>query len=97
MNLKIKNRNWFHKPKEKEKLSEQEHSFSPRENTNSITQPLEIEIDMFYELTKDIRNLKPLTQTQLNYIQTLPKEKILELLEIYILCFKSIEPFLKDI
>ena len=96
MNIKIntllhKNGNWFHKPKEKEKLSEQEHS-SSIENTNSITQPLEI--DMFYELTKDIRNLKPLTHTQLNYIQTLPKEKILEVLEIYNYCFQSIEQVL---
>jgi hypothetical protein len=27
--------------------------------------------------------LKPLNEIQLNYIKTLPKEKILELLEIY--------------
>ena len=52
------------------------------------------DIDMWYELTKDIRNLKPLSKIQLNYIKTLPKDKILELLEIYNLCLKSIEQLL---
>lgn len=49
---------------------------------------------MFYELTKDIRNLKPLNRIQLDYIKTLPKEKILEIVEIYNLCLKNIEEFL---
>jgi hypothetical protein len=48
------------------------------------------DIDMFYELTKDIRNLKPLDSIQLNYISTLPKDKILELIEIYNTCLQSV-------
>lgn len=52
------------------------------------------ELDMFYELTKDIRNLKPLTHIQLNYIKTLPKEKVLEIIELYNLCLKNMEEFL---
>lgn len=63
-----------------------EHYFS--ENPDCLS------IDMFYELSKDIRNLKPLNRVQLNYIKTLPKDKILELLEIYNECFKSIEQLL---
>lgn len=53
------------------------------------------QIDMFYEITKDIRNLKPLEELQLMYIKNLPKEKIVELLEIYNNCFKSINELLK--
>lgn len=48
------------------------------------------EIDMFYELTKDIRNLHPLTELQLNYIKTLPREKIIELLDLFNTCLHAI-------
>lgn len=48
------------------------------------------DIDMFYELTKDIRNLQPLNEIQLKYVKTLPKEKIIELLEIYNVCLKDV-------
>lgn len=51
-------------------------------------------IDMFYEITKDIRNLVPLNEVQLNYIKTLSKEKILELLQLYAECFKTINELL---
>ena len=51
---------------------------------------------MFYELTKDIRNLKPLNEIQLTYVKNLPKEKIIELLEIYNLCLKTINQALND-
>jgi hypothetical protein len=53
------------------------------------------EIDMFYELMKDIRNLKPLTSLQLEYVKTLPKEKIIELLDIYNLCLKNVNEILE--
>jgi hypothetical protein len=44
---------------------------------------------MFYELKKDVRNLTPLTNIQLNYVKTLTKEQIVELLEIYNNCLES--------
>ena len=47
------------------------------------------DVDMFYELTKDIRNLQPLNKIQLNYVKKLPKEKIIELIEIYNSCLKN--------
>jgi len=53
------------------------------------------EIDMFYELTKDVRNLKSLSKIQLDYIKTLKKEQIIELLEIYNSCFESIVKLLE--
>ena len=55
------------------------------------------EIDMFYELTKDIRNLKPLTKIQLDYIKTLTKKQITELLELYNSCFESINNLLEKL
>jgi len=64
-----------------------QHYFEP--NNKSFK-----EIDMFYELTKDIRNLQPLTDIKLNYIKSLPKEKIIELLELYNLCLKNINELL---
>ena len=65
-----------------------EHSF---EKDNKFK-----DIDMFYELTKDIRNLKPLNEIQLKYVKTLPKEKVIELLEIYNLCLKNINSLLEN-
>jgi len=53
-----------------------------------------MDIDMFYELTKDIRNLKPLNHVQLNFIKTLPKEKVMEIIELYNLCLQNMEEFL---
>ena len=53
------------------------------------------EIDMFYELTKDIRNLKPLTKIQLDYVKTLKREQIIELLEIYNCCLDSVTQLLE--
>lgn len=67
-----------------------EHYFEP--NNKSFK-----EIDMFYELTKDIRNLKPLNDLQLEYIKTLPKEKIVEVLDIYNQCLKNINELLERI
>lgn len=54
------------------------------------------EIDMFYELTKDIRNLKPLNDIQLTYVKNLPKEKIIELLKIYNSCLESINQLFEN-
>ena len=54
------------------------------------------EIDMYYELIKDIRNLRPLNDIQMSYIKTLPKEKILELLDVYNLCLKTIDEALSN-
>lgn len=54
------------------------------------------EIDMFYEISKDIRNLHPLKQEQLNYIKMLPKEKIIELIELYNHCFICVEKLFLD-
>jgi len=67
-----------------------EHYFESNNNNNKFK-----DIDMFYELSKDIRNLHPLTE--LDYIKTLPKEKILELIDIYNTCLKTIHGFLEDI
>lgn len=55
------------------------------------------EIDMYYEITKDIRNLHPLSEIQLDYIKTLPKENIIELLDIYNICLKTISSFLQEL
>ena len=49
-----------------------------------------LNINMFYELTKDVRNLIPLNEIQLNYVKTLPRQKIIELLELYNFCLKNI-------
>lgn len=55
------------------------------------------EFDQIYELEKKIRNMQPLTKEQIDYVKTLPKEKIIELLEIYNLCMESlIVVFMKD-
>ena len=48
---------------------------------------------MFYEIIREIRNLKELNETQLEYIKTLPKEKLIELLLLYNNCFYSINCF----
>ena len=55
------------------------------------------DIDLFYELTKDIRNLKPLSNQQLEYVNTLPKEKIINLLNIYNECLDNINNILEKI
>lgn len=55
------------------------------------------EIDMFYELTKNIRNFKPLDSNQLNYVTNLPKDKILELIQIYNTCFHSVNQIFEKI
>ena len=49
--------------------------------------------NMFYEIIREIRNLKELNKEQLEYIKTLPNEKLLELLLIYNNCFYSINYF----
>ena len=49
-----------------------------------------LNINMFYELTKDVRNLIPLNEIQLNYVKTLPLKKIIELLELYNFCLQNI-------
>lgn len=67
-----------------------EHYFEKDKKENQFLQ-----IDMFYKLTKDIRNLKPLSKIQLEYVKTLPKEKILELLEIYNTCLQNINTLLE--
>ena len=67
-----------------------EHYFEKDKKENQF-----LHIDMFYELTKDIRNLKPLSKLQLEYVKTLPKEKILELLEIYNTCLQNINTLLE--
>lgn len=46
--------------------------------------------DMYYEITKDIRNIKQLSPDQINYIKTLPKEKIIEIIELYNECIYKI-------
>ena len=54
------------------------------------------ELDMFYELTKDIRNFKPLNEIQLTYVKKLSKEKIIELLKIFNICLKTITELFND-
>jgi hypothetical protein len=49
---------------------------------------------MFDELVNDIRNLRPLNKLQIEYIKTLSKEQIIELLNIYNLCLDSINNIL---
>lgn len=44
----------------------------------------------FYELVKDIRNLKKLSPQQMQYIKSLPDNKKMELFEIYNECFMRI-------
>lgn len=55
------------------------------------------EIDLFYELTRDIRNLKPLCKSQLDYIKTLNKEEVLQLIEIYNDCLYAVTNMLERI
>ena len=78
------------KPENTYRLNNSEHYFEP--NNTSFKK-----INMFYELTKDIRNLKPLSKIQLEYVKTLPKEKIIELLEIYNICLKTMNMLLEKI
>ena len=56
-----------------------------------------LNINMFYELTKDIRNCIPLNEIQLNYVKTLPREKIIELLELYNLCLHNITEIINQL
>lgn len=54
-------------------------------------------IEKIYDLEKEIRNMRPLTKEQLEYVKTLPKEKIIELLELYNLSMEClIMVFMKD-
>jgi hypothetical protein len=53
----------------------------------------------FFETIKiDVRNLKPLSKFQLNYISTqLSKENIMELIQIYNDCFYYVEKVMQDL
>lgn len=55
------------------------------------------EIDLFYELTKDIRNLKPLCKSQLDYIKTLDKEQVVKIINIYNECLYAVTNMLEKI
>ena len=53
--------------------------------------------EKIYDLEKEIRNMQPLTKEQLEFVKTLPKEKIIELLELYNLSMEClIVVFMKD-
>lgn len=47
------------------------------------------QLNTIYELKKDIRNMRSLTKEQIEYVKTLPKDNIIELLEIYNVCIES--------
>lgn len=49
-----------------------------------------------YLIEKDIRNLIPLKKEQLEFIKTLPKEKLIEFIEIFNLCIDKIQIILED-
>lgn len=62
-----------------------------------INRPL-YNLNLFESIKVDIRNIKPLTSFQLDYISNnLNKESILELIDIYNDCFYYIEDFMKVI
>jgi hypothetical protein len=50
----------------------------------------------YYELTKNIRNYNILTTDEIEYIQTLSKEQLLEIITIYDLHTQVIKPILED-
>jgi hypothetical protein len=52
-------------------------SFLYSENPKDLTD------NIYYTLTKNIRNFTELTTEELEYIKTLPKENLIELIEIY--------------
>ena len=45
--------------------------------------PKNLQDKTYYKLTHNIRNLKELSKEELDYIKTLPKENLIELIEIY--------------
>lgn len=46
------------------------------------------ESNNIYLLEKEIRNMNSLSKEQMEYVKTLPKEKIIEFLELYNLCME---------
>jgi hypothetical protein len=50
----------------------------------------------YYELTKNIRNYNILTIGEIEYIQTLSKEQLLEIITIYDLHTQVIKPILEN-
>ena len=61
-----------------------------------INRPLH-NLNLFETIKIDIRNLKPLSEFQLNYISShLNKENIMELIEIYNECFHYVEKVMQD-
>jgi hypothetical protein len=62
-----------------------------------INRPLS-NLNFFETIKIDVRNIKPLSKFQLNYISThLSKENIIELIQIYNDCFCYIENVMKDL
>ena len=51
--------------------------------SSNYEKPKNISDNEYYTLTQNIRNLKQLTQEEIEYIKTLPKENLIELIEIY--------------
>ena len=50
-----------------------------------------------YELTKNIRNMQILNKTEIDFIKTLPTEKLLEIIEIYNDCMKLVNELIMQL
>ena len=51
--------------------------------SSNYEKPKNLSDNEYYTLTQNIRNLKKLTPEEIEYIKTLPKENLIELIEIY--------------
>jgi hypothetical protein len=51
--------------------------------SSNYEKPKNISDNEYYTLTQNIRNLRELTPEEIEYIKTLPKENLIELIEIY--------------
>ena len=58
--------------------------------TNKTNVILPNQKNELYNLTKRIRNMKLLNKNEMEFIQTLPTEKLLEIIEIYNNCMKVV-------
>ena len=46
--------------------------------------------DAYYKICIDVRNMKTLTSQQMDYVRTLPKDKLVELVEIYNMIMETV-------
>lgn len=51
--------------------------------SSNYEKPKNLSDNEYYTLTQNIRNLQQLTPEEIEYIKTLPKENLIELIEIY--------------